>query len=74
MAYGDVIYGQPNLSSLTNKIESVQYNADLPITGAIRESAKEKLYQGLDVESSKDRRWLRRLCYMYTIVNTKQPA
>ena len=33
--YGDVIYDQSNLSSLTNKIESVQYNAALAITGAI---------------------------------------
>ena len=36
--YGDVIYDQPNLSSLpdTNKIESVQYNAALASTGVIR--------------------------------------
>ena len=34
--YGDVIYDQPNLSSLANKIESVQYIAALAITGATR--------------------------------------
>ena len=34
--YGDVIYDQPNNSSLSDKIESVQYNAVLAITGAIR--------------------------------------
>ena len=72
--YGDVIYDQPNLSSLTNKIESVQYNAALAITGAIRGTSKEKLYQELGFESLKDRRWLRRLCYLYKIVNTKQLA
>ena len=72
--YGDVIYDQPNLSSLASKIESVQYNAALPITGAIRGTSKEKLYQELGFESLKDRRWLRRLCYLYKIVNTKQPA
>ena len=33
--YGDVVYDQLNLSSLTNKIESIQYNAALAITGAI---------------------------------------
>ena len=33
---GDVIYEQPNNSSLSDKIESVQYNAALVITGAIR--------------------------------------
>ena len=72
--YGDVIYDQSNLSSLTNKIESVQYNAALAITGAIWGTSKEKLYQELGFESLKDRRWLRRLCYLYKIVNTKQPA
>ena len=72
--YGDVIYDQPNLSSLTNKIESVQYNAALAITGAIRGTSKEKLYQEFGFESLKDRKWLRRLCYLYKIANTKQPA
>ena len=72
--YGDVIYDQPNLSSLANKIESVQYNAALAITGAIRGTSKEKLYQELGFESLKDRRWLRRLFYLYKIVSTKQHA
>ena len=43
--YRNVIYDQPNLSSLANKIESVQYNAALAITGAIRGTSKEKLYR-----------------------------
>ena len=43
--YGDVIYDKTNLSSLTNKIESVQYNAVLAITGAIRGASTVKLYQ-----------------------------
>ena len=63
--YGDVIYDQPNLSSLTNEIESVQYNPALAITGAIRGTSKEKLYQELGFESLKDKRRLRRLCYLY---------
>ena len=44
MDYRDVIYDQPNLSSLANKIESVQYNAVLAITGDITGTSKEKLY------------------------------
>ena len=67
--YGDVIYDQPNLSSLTNKFESVQYNAALAITGAIRGTSKGKLYQG--IESLKDKSWLRPLCYLYKILSTK---
>ena len=72
--YGNAIYDQPNLSFLGNKIESVKYNAALAIAGAIRGTSKEKLYQKLGFRSSKDKRWLRWLCYLYKIVNTKQPA
>ena len=57
--YGDVIYGQPKYSSLSDKIESFQYNAMLAITGAIRGTSKEKLFQKLRFESSRNRRWLR---------------
>ena len=71
--YGDVIYDQPNNSRLSDKIESVQYNAALAITGAIRGTSKEKLYQELGLESLKDRRWLRRMSYLYKIISTKLP-
>ena len=63
--YGDVIYNQPDLPSLANKIKSVQFNATLAIKGAIRAASKKKLYQELDFQSSEHRTWLRRLCYPY---------
>ena len=44
------------------------------ITGAIRRTSKEKLYKELGFEFLKKKRWLRRLCYLYKIVSTKQPA
>ena len=69
--YGDIVYDQTNLSYLTDTIKLVQYNA---ITGAIRGTSKGKLYEELGFESLKERRWLRRLCYLYKIVTTKQPA
>ena len=62
--YGDIVYDQPNNSSLSEKIESLQYNAALAITGAIKGSSKEKLDQELGFESLKDRRWVRKLCYI----------
>ena len=71
--YGNVIYDQPNNSRLSDKIESVQYNAALAITGTIRGTSKEKLYQELGLESLKDRRWLRRMSYLYKIISTKLP-
>ena len=34
--YGDILYDQPNSRSLCHKIETVQYNAALAITGAFK--------------------------------------
>ena len=42
--YGNVVYDQPNVSNLLNKIKSVRYNTALAIAGAIRVTSKEKLY------------------------------
>ena len=53
--------------------ESVQYNAALAITGAIRSSSREKLYQELGFESLHDRRWCRKLCFYYIIQHNKCP-
>ena len=72
--YGDVIYDQPNNNRLSEKIDSIQYNAPLAITGAIGGISREKLYQELDLESLKDRRWLRRLCYLHKVLSTELPA
>ena len=59
--YGDVVWGQPNLTYLTNKIKSVRYNEDLALTFAIGETSKEILYLKLGFESLKDTGSLRRL-------------
>ena len=39
--------------NICNKIESLQYNAALALTGAIRGSSKEKLYQELGFKFKK---------------------
>ena len=70
---GDVIYDQPNNSRLSDKIETVRWNAALAITGAIRGTSKEKSYQELGLESLKDRSWLRRMSYLYKVISTKLP-
>ena len=57
--YGDLIYDQPENELFSSKIESVQCNASLAITGAIRGTSQEKLYQELGLESLRSRRWLR---------------
>ena len=71
--YGDVIYDQPHNESFCDMIESVQYNATLAITGAIKGTSKERLYQELGVESIRDRRWYRRLVMFHNIVIDQAP-
>ena len=62
--YGDIIFNNP----FQNKIESVQYNAFLAITGAIRRTSKERLYEELGFESLQHRLWYRKLCYLCKII------
>ena len=63
--YGDIIYDQPNKESLNQKIERMQYNAALSITGAIKGTRQIKLYNQLGFKSLKFRRWFQKLCTFY---------
>ena len=54
--YGDVIYDQHYNNSFHSKLESIQYNAALAKTGAIRDSSWEILYQELGLESLQQHR------------------
>ena len=45
--YGDITYDQTHNASFHQKLESLQYNTSLAITGAIRSSSREKIYQEL---------------------------
>ena len=67
--YGDIIYDQAYNLSFYQKLESIQYNAALALTGAIRGSSREKLYQELGLESFQLWRWYKKLCCFYKIYN-----
>ena len=54
--YGDVVFDQTFNNSFHQRIESIQYNVGLAITGAIRGTSNEKLYQELSFESLQSRR------------------
>ena len=51
--------------SFQQKIKTIQYSAVLAITGAIRVSPREKLYQELGLETLQQRRWFIKLCCFY---------
>ena len=58
--YGHIIYDQAHNAS---ELESLQCNACLAITEAIRGSSREKLYQELGFKSLQQRRLYRKLPY-----------
>ena len=61
--------GSTTLSNLMEKLESVKYSAALAVTGAWRETSREKLYLDLGWESLSLRRWSRRLMLFYKVIN-----
>ena len=71
--YGYVIYDNAFNQSFHKKLESVQYNTALAMTGTIRGTNTEKFYQELGIESLQDRRKLRSLCLFYKIYKDHTP-
>ena len=69
----DIIYEQAYNSDFHDKLESTSYNACLAITGAIKVTSTEKIYQELGLEPHKSRRWFRKCCYFYKIFNEESP-
>ena len=45
----------------------------MAITGAIKGSSREKLYQELGLETLQQRRWYRKLCCFYEILKSRSP-
>ena len=50
-------------NSFKEKLEFVQYNSYLDLARAIRYTSKEKIYQEPGLESVRDQRWCRKLCF-----------
>ena len=71
--YGDISYDKPFNNSFQNKIESIEYNVWVAITGTIRGTSKERLYEEIGLESLLYRCCYRKLCYLYKIVVKKFP-
>ena len=77
--YCDVIYHIPSithqpplgrtLSFLMEKVEKVQYQAALAITGAWQGSSRSKIYDELGWETLSDRRKYRRVLQIHKIIN-----
>ena len=71
--YGDILYYQAFNLPFQQKLESIRYTACLAITGTIRGTSREKIYQELGLESLQSRRWYRNLAMFYKIYKNKSP-
>ena len=72
----DVIYNRddPEMnSSLTKRLESVQYSTALAVAGAWKGTSYDKLLDQLGWEYLYHRRWFRRLSHFYSIVSGNSP-
>ena len=83
LEYGDIIFYQPPnandpllfvLNEKINDLEKVQYRAAIAVSGAWKGTSRSKLYCELGWETLSQRRWLRRMCLFYKIVNGTTPS
>ena len=71
--YDDALYDQAFNNSFHAKMESIQYNVCLAITGAIRSTSREKICQELGLEYLQLRCRYRKLCLFYKVFKTEHP-
>ena len=71
--YGDAIFDQAYNKSFHHRLKSIQYNAALAITGAIRRTSKQKLFKELGFESQHCRRCFRKLSLLQ-IIKKESPS
>ena len=84
LEYCDIIYHIPSiikppplgvsLHTLMEKVERIQYQAALAITGTWQGSSRSKLYDELGWESLSDRRMLRRVLQIHKIISKLTPS
>uniref|UniRef100_A0A7M5X4Y1 Uncharacterized protein n=1 Tax=Clytia hemisphaerica TaxID=252671 RepID=A0A7M5X4Y1_9CNID len=59
-------------ASFVQKLETMQYNASLAITGCFRGTSQDKMYSEIGLESLADRRFARRM--IFKIINNSTPS
>ena len=69
-----MIYDEAYNKTFHWKLESIQFNACLALSRAIRGSSREKLYHELGLESFQRRCWYRKVCLFYKIFKENKPV
>ena len=72
--YADIIYDKPLTESFKDKLEMVQYNAVLVITGAFKGTSRDRIYRELGLESLAERRWSCKIFFFHKIINGLLPV
>ena len=72
--YGDIIYDKAYNESFHAKLGSLQYNASLAITDAIKGSSTGKIYEELGLETLKSRLWYRKMSFLYKVLKNESPS
>ena len=72
--YGDVICDRASDKSFHQSPESIHYSAVIAITGTVRGTSSEKLFQELGLETLVWRRWLIKWCLFYKLIAERSPA
>ena len=62
-----------SIMSLTSKLERVHHKTCQAITGAIQGTSCERLNKELGLEFHSNRRWVRKLTFLYKIVKESSP-
>ena len=65
----DIMYDKPLNELFQNKLEVVQYNAALVITGAVRGTSHNLNYSWLGLESLAERKWSRKILFFLKMIN-----
>ena len=63
----DIIYDKPFNESFKTKIEMIQYWEALVITGLIKGTSRDRLYQEIGLESLADRRWFSKIFFFHKV-------
>ena len=72
--YADIIYDKPFNESFKIKIEMVQHKASFMVTGAIKGTSHDRLYQELDLEILADRRCSLWVFFFHKVIQGLLPS
>ena len=72
--YADIIYGKPLTQSFKDKLEMIQCNAALAITGTIKGTSRDHIFRELGLESFAERRWSLKIFFFHKIINGLLPV